>query len=222
MKKLILKYLFKFSDIRTKQLLKKSVIDFIDSEEIDNEDEYKYELNDTMKKELRLCISLLDLETPAAEYFALRSLYYSKLNDLKSALADAIRAIEAEPSYADGYLRLADIFLHRKMYKTVMNVYTHALRNMGRKDENFQLIENLLYIEQYILTRPVDFVRLLPREIIEEIFSYVPSYMYIEIMTVSKSWHKLMINWSVMWKDLDYSSDTMARRKVKYFTPKDF
>ncbi|CAO3670364.1 unnamed protein product [Rhizopus stolonifer] len=205
MKNFISKYFFKSSDSQATQLLKKITLYFIDSEEMDNKEEYKYELNDAMEKELRLCISLLDLETPAAEYFALRSLYYSKLNDSKSALVDAMLAIQTEPRYSDGYLRLADIFLHRKMYKTVKNVYIRALVNIRRMDKNYQLIKKTLDIEQYILTRPVDFVRFLPREIIEEIFSYLPFHMYIVFMAVSRTWYNFMINWSVMWRNLDFN-----------------
>ncbi|KAG1456382.1 hypothetical protein G6F56_006843 [Rhizopus delemar] len=136
-----------------------------------------------------------------------RSVHYLKTKNLKFALILARQAIREDPSYSEGYLRLADAYLYQKMYKKALIVYSHALVNIRSTDKNYQLIRSLKNIEEGILAGPVNFMPLLPREITEKIFSYLPFRMYTEFMVVSRSWYEFVINWTVMWRDLDFSNN---------------
>lgn len=183
-------------------------INFVcDSEKTNTEDEYKYEYNYKMEKELRYNLSLLSGKIRTAECLTLRSSYYSKLNDSESALVDAKQAVKANPKYSEGYIRLAEIYLHRKMYKTAKNVYGHALLNISSTDKNYTLIKNLKNTKERISVFRNNFMNFLPEEIKERIFSSLSISTCQELMAVSRSWRNYVINLSIMWENLDFVID---------------
>ncbi|CAO3670499.1 unnamed protein product [Rhizopus stolonifer] len=195
----------------TQHFIKESTLPYInfvcDSEKTNTEDEYKYEHNHKMEKELRYNLSLLSGKVLTAEYLTLRSSYYSKLNDSESALVDAKQAVQVNPKYSEGYIRLAEIYLHRNMYKTANNVYSHALLNISSTDKNYTLIKNLRNTEERIPVCRNNFMNFLPEEIKERIFSGLSFSTCQELMAVSRSWRKYVINLSLMWENLDFVID---------------
>ncbi|CAO3670495.1 unnamed protein product [Rhizopus stolonifer] len=144
-----------------------------------------------------------------------RSVHYLKSKNSKFALILARQAIREDPSYSEGYLRLAEAYLYQRMYKKAIIVYSHALVNIRSTDKNYQLIRTLKNTEEGILAGPVNFMLLLPREITEKIFSYLSFRMYTVFMAVSKSWYDFVINWNVMWRDLDFSNDEINPKTVR-------
>ncbi|OBZ86354.1 F-box/TPR repeat protein pof3 [Choanephora cucurbitarum] len=148
-----------------------------------------------------------------------RAACYEKLNELEPALRDAYSIISAAPTEARGYLRVGKLLMLQKKFKHAVNVYKRALTKVDLSDSRYAQIQSMKNAAEKIVTPPasLDFMQVLPYDVVSLIFSYLSFDRRIQCTGVCQGWRQFALNWSGMWRDLDFGNRKVSITTIKKY-----
>jgi tetratricopeptide (TPR) repeat protein len=148
-----------------------------------------------------------------------RAASYEKLNELDLALKDASAIVKLSPKDARGYLRAGKILSLQKHYEKAIHIYQRALKKVDPTDTRFALLLNMKELAEKALKPPPkhDMMTKLPYDVISLVFSYISFDRRIQCSAVSKSWRQFAVNWSGMWRDLEFGNRKVSMNVIKRY-----
>ncbi|KAI9468884.1 MAG: hypothetical protein EXX96DRAFT_97592 [Benjaminiella poitrasii] len=148
-----------------------------------------------------------------------RAASYEKLNQIELATRDAIQMVKVAPTDARGYLRLGKLLSLEKKYDKAIQIYTCALDKVGPQDKRYdQLAAMKTAAEKKAKPALVqDFMNVLPYDIVSLIFSHLSFDRRVSCTAVSRTWRAFALNWSGMWRDLDFGYRKVSLATIKKY-----
>lgn len=148
-----------------------------------------------------------------------RSACYENLKEFDLALRDAATIIKLVPTESRGYLRAGKIFSIQKNYKKAVQIYTRALTKVNPQDKRYKQITDMKdkaeKKEKSLIGH--DFMKILPYDVISSIFSLLSFDRRIQCTGVSTTWRNFALNWSGMWRDLDFGNRKISHALIKKY-----
>lgn len=161
------------------------------------------------KEAVVLFTSALVVET--ADHISLldsRAASYEKLKELELGLSDALTMIKTAPNDSRGYLRTGKLLTLQKKHDEAMIIYNRGTQNLDPKDTKFSMITRLkeqAEISTQLITK-FDPTSVLPFELFSIVFSHLPLDCQVKCTAVSKRWRNYALNWSGVWRNLEFRS----------------
>lgn len=146
-----------------------------------------------------------------------RSACYEKLNQFDLAIRDAVAIVKRAPSESRGYLRAGKILSLEKKYQKALQIYTRALTKVSKQDKRYQQLVDMHRAAQKKASVGTDFMKILPYDVISSIFSLLSFDRRIQCTGVSKTWRNFALNWSGMWRDLDFGNRKISHTLIKQY-----
>ncbi|KAI9492155.1 hypothetical protein BDB00DRAFT_454444 [Zychaea mexicana] len=150
-----------------------------------------------------------------------RAAAHEKDGNLTKGLEDALTMIKASPTHSKGYLRAGKLFSLQERLPKAVAVYDRALKTVAKTDPRYtQLTEMKKAVQKQLKKQKqqrIDFVKVLPFDIIEHIFELLSFERRIQCMAVSRSWRTLLKGWSGMWREIDFSSSKLSAHAMKQY-----
>ncbi|KAG2218590.1 hypothetical protein INT45_013644 [Circinella minor] len=152
-----------------------------------------------------------------------RAAAYEKDGNLVKGLEDAMTMIKTSPTQSKGYLRAGKLFSLQERYAKALAIYNRALNKVDESDPRFKQLAEMkkTVVQQYKKQKqaPIDFIHILPFDMVAHIFELLSFERRIQCMAVSRSWRTLLKSWSGMWREIDFSSTT---QKVSTYALKQY
>lgn len=136
-----------------------------------------------------------------------RSACYEKLNQLDQALLDAATIIKVAPTESRGYLRAGKVLSLQNKHEKAIQIYSRALTKVNRQDKRYPQIAQMKKMAEKKISVGSDFMKILPYDVISNIFSMLSFDRRIQCTGVSTTWRNFALNWSGMWRDLDFGNN---------------
>ncbi|KAI8143357.1 hypothetical protein BJV82DRAFT_713554 [Fennellomyces sp. T-0311] len=112
----------------------------------------------------------------------------------EQAVKDARFVIACNPTLAAGYLRLGEIYQMQGKQMSAMDAYNRGLKHVSKDDPAYaQLLDGKESATKQSETR-VDFVDMLPIEVVDNIISLVPNESKSTSLIVSSAWRNKVFN----------------------------
>ena len=148
-----------------------------------------------------------------------RAACYEKLGQLELAYKDASASVKAAPKDARGYLRAGKILSLQKKSGQALLIYNKALKKVDPKDARYALLHSMKDTAEKSMRLPVsmDMMAKLPYDVISLVFSYLTFDRRVQCTAVSKSWRGFALNWSGMWRDLDFDNRKVSLNVIKRY-----
>ncbi|KAI8147399.1 hypothetical protein BJV82DRAFT_507739 [Fennellomyces sp. T-0311] len=150
-----------------------------------------------------------------------RAAAYEKNGDLAKGLEDALAMIKASPTQSKGYLRAGKLFSIQERYSKALAIYNRALETVSHTDTRYaQLTEmkrSILMQRRKQKQVPMDFLQILPFDIVAHIFELLSFDRRIQCMAVCQSWRNTLKSWPGMWREIDFSSAKMSIHSLKQY-----
>ncbi|KAI7903868.1 uncharacterized protein BX663DRAFT_452479 [Cokeromyces recurvatus] len=148
-----------------------------------------------------------------------RAASYEKLNEMELATRDAVQMVKLASTDARGYLRLGKILSLEKKYDKAIHIYTRALDKVSPQDKRYnQIVAIKAIAEKKAKSDHVqDFMNVLPYDIISLIFSKLSFDRRIQCTAVSRNWRAFALNWSGMWRDLEFGHQKISLTTIKNY-----
>ncbi|KAI8352893.1 hypothetical protein BD560DRAFT_438613 [Blakeslea trispora] len=148
-----------------------------------------------------------------------RAACYEKLDELDLALRDAYSIIGVAPTEARGYLRAGKLLMLQKKFKYAISVYKRALTKVNSSDSRYAQIQSMKIAAEKIVIPPacLDFMQVLPYDVVSLIFSYLSFDRRIQCTGVSHGWRQFALHWSGMWRDLDFGNRKVPITTIKKY-----
>ncbi|KAG0172137.1 hypothetical protein DFQ28_004289 [Apophysomyces sp. BC1034] len=152
-----------------------------------------------------------------------RAATYEKLGDLQAALKDGSTIVALAPMASKGYLRVGKVLSMQNKVKPACAIYERALKKVDPKDTRYYMITKLKDVAERQATvdtyrrRARDFVSVLPYDIICCIFYYLSFERRIQCTAVCKTWRGFTLNWSGMWRHLDFGAKVVSPHTIKQY-----
>lgn len=136
-----------------------------------------------------------------------RAAAYEKSQQLDNALKDGASVMALVPKDSRGYLRAGKILVLQGKYNEAINIYKRALKMVPPTDPRYNTIEPLLKNTRNRKkpAKVVDFMKMLPYDLICQIFTYLSFDRRVQCITVCRAWREFAMNWTGMWRDLDFA-----------------
>ena len=136
---------------------------------------------------------------------ALRAATYEKLGNLSLALKDGREMIDKAPDNVKGYLTTGHLLKRMQNCALAEKIYQRGVRYCKSMDDQRKLRQKIAEINGVAQPTAVDPLEVLPREVIEMIFSYIPFDTLCLCVKVSQLWrNQLKSQWS-LWTNVDFS-----------------
>jgi hypothetical protein len=160
-----------------------------------------------------------------------RSTTLDHLQQWDAAVKDAKMMIKIAPTVAKGYLRLGKLVTtsrqqqqqsQQKQYAQAAMVYRRGCEKVDRGDARYGLLVSLASdMESKVKTclqrikGQRDPLQILPYDVLDLVFSYLPFHRRVACTQVSRSWHKfLQQQWPAMWRNLDFITGAIKHNAV--------
>ncbi|RCI05930.1 hypothetical protein CU098_008854 [Rhizopus stolonifer] len=171
------------------------------------------------KESVALFTRALTLKPGHTTILDCRAASHEKLNQIDLALRDASSIISIAPTESRGYLRAGKLLMLQKKYKQAVNVYQRALVKVDPHDSRYAQIKQMKQTAEKRATPSsyLDFMQVLPYDVVSLIFAHLSFDRRVQCTGVSKAWRQFALNWSGMWRDLDF-----GHRKVPVTTIKKY
>ena len=152
-------------------------------------------------------------DKPKASLLASRAACYEKLGKTSLALKDGKRMIELEPSSVQGYLVAGHLLKESQNDALALKIYERGLRFCKTLTDRLKLEARLSKLPGGSQGHHgADPVHLLPVEILEMIFAYIPFNMLCVALKVSRTWRSQLKGMPTLWLDVDLST---AKKPVR-------
>lgn len=171
------------------------------------------------KEALALFSRALSLQPNQTTLLDCRAATYEKLNELDLAYKDAASMVKVAPKDARGYLRAGKVLSLQKKYDRAILIYTRALKQVDHNDNRYAMITNMKEAAEKASKPPPkhDMMTRLPYDVISLIFSHLSFDRRIQCSAVSKSWRNFAVNWSGMWRDLEFGQRKVSMNIIKRY-----
>ncbi|KAI9263379.1 hypothetical protein BDA99DRAFT_510079 [Phascolomyces articulosus] len=150
-----------------------------------------------------------------------RAAAYEKDGNLVNGLEDALTMIKASPTQSKGYLRAGKLFSLQNRYDKALAIYNRAMEKVTKNDPRYSQLSEMrkTVIQQHKKQKqtPIDFIQVLPFDIVAHIFELLSFERRVQCMAVSKAWRALLKDWSGMWREIDFSSPKMSAYAMKQY-----
>lgn len=148
--------------------------------------------------------------------FDIRAAVLEKTGDLKAALKDGQRILRLDKAAPQGYLRTGKILQAMSEHETALKIYERGLKLVPKIDKYYDFLrkQQTALFRTLRPTKSVDFLTLLPYEIIELVVKYLPFYQLCRCLRVSRPWRKCLTTWPAFWRNLELTS-APAKRSVR-------
>ena len=132
-----------------------------------------------------------------------------------TAIQDAEEITRYAPEWSVGYLRLGNLLHMQGKQSVAVSLYEKALMKISRGDPVYhQLVQNKRKAEEKS-KRHVDMVSLLPLEVVDSIFEYLPEKTkVIACMDVSKEWRAKIFQSRTIWRMILNDFDHLDKRSA--------
>ncbi|KAI9243285.1 hypothetical protein BDA99DRAFT_334665 [Phascolomyces articulosus] len=123
------------------------------------------------------------------------------------AVQDAEEIIRIAPTQTIGYLRLGRLFSMQGKQHAAIQIYEEALTNVEKQDNDDSAYTELVQGKMRAVEKNeqrLDFISILPLEIVEIIFEDFSEPTLFRCMAVSTRWREILLNCPKIWEDADH------------------
>lgn len=151
--------------------------------------------------------------------FDCRAACYEKLGQWSDAHRDAMTMIKTSPAQSNGYLRAGKLFSIQKRYSNALAIYNRALKTVPETDSRYcQLVDMRKMVLAQRKQVGIDFLQILPFDIVAQIFELLSFDRRIQCMAVSRSWRGTLKHWPGMWREIDFPAKMSLHTMKKYMS----
>ncbi|KAI9020027.1 hypothetical protein CLU79DRAFT_817648 [Phycomyces nitens] len=164
----------------------------------------------------------LEFDYNRSEVLDCRGVTFAALKDHDLAAADFMTLIKKSPNRSRGYLRLGKQLVERNMLDQAVKVYERARDKVDHSDVHYETVIRALNSTRIVRDDKKngrDFIKVLPYELVCQIFSYLSFAQRAQCMCVCKTWRGFGLNWSGMWSDMEFGRRTVPSATLtRYFS----
>jgi tetratricopeptide (TPR) repeat protein len=171
------------------------------------------------KEAIALFTRALTLKPDQITILDCRAACYEKVNEKDLGLHDASSIIKAAPQDSRGYLRAGKLLSLQKKYDKAISIYNHGLIKVDPKDTRFAMLNTMKQQAEWA-ARPAakfDPVVVLPYDVFSIVFSHLSFERRIQCTAVSQRWRTFALNWSGMWRDLEFGNHKVPQKTIKKY-----
>lgn len=163
----------------------------------------------------------ISINTTSVTLLDCRAAAYEKCGDLTLGLRDAQTMIKLAPASSRGYLRAGKLFTLQKKYKNALAIYERAIKSVPQSDARYSVLlglrKEMATKERQRLASSHDFVKILPYDIVADIFSRLSFERRFRCMTVCRSWRNFLMHWPGMWREMLFGAHKIPARLLAHY-----
>ncbi|KAI8150000.1 hypothetical protein BJV82DRAFT_6468 [Fennellomyces sp. T-0311] len=142
----------------------------------------------------------------------------------EAAVKVAQQIIVHMPTLSTGYIRIANLYRMQGMQRHAIDAYAAGLHSVSPDDPRYLHLGDGMAGAKQQAEKRIDFVGLLPVEIVEDIVTLLPTEYRLRSLQVSKTWRKKVLECARAWRecnDYDVTDASMIAQvapHVKHLT----
>ncbi|KAI9246690.1 hypothetical protein BDA99DRAFT_592290 [Phascolomyces articulosus] len=132
----------------------------------------------------------------------LRAHAFGMEGHFSEAVNDAEEMIRYAPTQAIGYLRLGQLFSMQEKQSAAIQIYEKSLAKVEKLDDDDSSYAELIQKKKKAIEKSelrLDFITMLPLEIVNTIFEDFSERIMFRCMTVSTRWREILLNCPKAW-----------------------
>lgn len=151
-----------------------------------------------------------------------RAATYERLQQWGLAIQDAKTMVKLSPTSSKGYLRYGKLLSsHYQRHASAAKVYQRGCDMVDPNDARYALLMSLKQdMEAHIAKAKQrrqgqrDPLGIMPYDVLDLIFSYLPFHRRVACMLVSRTWRRFLVTWSGMWRNMDLVTGALRHNNV--------
>ncbi|KAI9492656.1 hypothetical protein BDB00DRAFT_788643 [Zychaea mexicana] len=141
-------------------------------------------------------------KTVHTQVLALRAASYGMVGKFDLALQDALKIIDYAPTLSKGYLCAGELYRMQGKPLRAVEIYNKCLDIVGKQDKGYRELLQHREMAKEQHNRRIDFVSLLPLEIISDVITRLSTNTRSMCLCVSKGWRRKITKCPDVWSEL--------------------